>query len=543
VAVSVADSLGVPITGLDAQAFEIKEDDQVVAPQRVDSVVESQEPVATALVVDVSGSMADNGKLESARGAATAFLDTLGARDSAAVVSFADNVNVVHAYSSDRDELKAALASLEAKGDTALYDAIGQTAQLQGALPQRRKVLLILTDGGDTRSKISLEAAIDSARQAGVAIFAIGLGDDVNHDVLEQIAGSAGQAVFVSDPAQLRDTFVSVGDRLRRQYVLEYVSRARADNKSHALLVKTTYRGQTIEGKGAFSAPRTPLAMDVRGLTNVSRVEGVQHVEVAIGSGEARQIELLVDEQSRGISTAPPFTFEWNTLAEKPGIHKVVVRGTDADGGVTDREFALEVAPPSVAQPTAVARPTPAPTLTPQRGAPAALADRYGVAVAAASLLLLAAGMAALLLFARRTWRRHPLVRPRAAPQAPIDRTELIVHDSPLGDVTVFSNRRSSALLPRGKLLLGPDQDVAVPPTGETTIGRDGRSTVVLEDAQVSRHHARIVFQEDSYWIEDLGSVNGTRVNGEAVTRHKLQANEQIGVGDAVLTFVLEQAS
>src|SRR4051812_34631535 len=63
VAVSVADSVGVPITGLDAQAFELKEDDQVISPLRVDSVVESQESVATALVMDVSGSMADNGKI------------------------------------------------------------------------------------------------------------------------------------------------------------------------------------------------------------------------------------------------------------------------------------------------------------------------------------------------------------------------------------------------------------------------------------------------------------------------------------------------
>jgi VWFA-related protein len=543
VAVSVADGLGVPITGLDAQAFEVKEDDQVVAPLRVDSVVESQEPVATALVIDVSGSMADNGKIDSARGAATAFLDTLGARDSAAVISFADSVNVVHAYSSDRDALKGALASLQAKGDTALYDAIGQTAQLQGALPQRRKVLLILTDGADTRSQTSLETAIDAARQAGVAVFAIGLGDDVNRDVLEQIAGSAGQAVFVSDPTQLRDTFVSVGDRLRRQYVLEYVSGVRADNRSHGLLVKTSYRGQTVEGKSAFTAPRTPLAMDVRGLTNVSRVDGVQRVEVAVGSGQARQIELLVDEQSRGISTAPPFTFEWNTLAEKPGIHKVIVRGTDVDGTVTDKEFALEVAAPAVAQPTVVARPTAAPTPVTQRSTRTLLADRFGVALAAASLLLLAAGMATLLVFARRTWRRRPVLRSRAASQLPDDRTELIVHDSPLGEVTVFSNRRPVALLPRGKLLIGPDQDVAVAPTRETTIGRDGRSTVVLQDPQVSRHHARILFQEDAFWIEDLGSINGTRVNGEAVTRHRLQPNEQIGVGDAVLTFVLDPAS
>ena len=94
--------------------------------------------------------------------------------------------------------------------------------------------------------------------------------------------------------------------------------------------------------------------------------------------------------------------------------------------------------------------------------------------------------------------------------------------------------------MPKAKLVIGPGQEVSVVSSGETTIGRDTASSVVLDDPQASRHHARIVFKEDSFWLEDLGSTNGTRVNGESVKKHKLQPNEQIGVGDAVLTFVYE---
>ena len=91
----------------------------------------------------------------------------------------------------------------------------------------------------------------------------------------------------------------------------------------------------------------------------------------------------------------------------------------------------------------------------------------------------------------------------------------------------MISHRRPAALLPRARLVVGPDQEVPVTATAATTIGRDASSSVVLDDAQASRHHARIVFQDDAFWVEDLNSTNGTRVNGDTITRHKLQANEQ----------------
>src|SRR5439155_27124657 len=122
VSVSVADSVGLPITGLDANAFELKEDDQVISPLRVDSVVDSQEPVATALVMDVSGSMADDAKIDAAKSAAAAFVDTFGPKDSAALISFSDQVKVVQPYTTDRAVLKSAIAGLQANGDTLLYD-------------------------------------------------------------------------------------------------------------------------------------------------------------------------------------------------------------------------------------------------------------------------------------------------------------------------------------------------------------------------------------------------------------------------------------
>jgi Ca-activated chloride channel family protein len=554
VSVSVADGNGVPITGLDAQAFELKEDDQPVALTRVDSVVESQEPVATALIMDVSGSMADGGKIDSARNAATAFIDTLGVRDSAALISFANDVRVVQGYTQDRAALKNAIAGLEPGGETALYDAISQTAQLQGALPQRRKVLLLLTDGADTRSKQALDATIAETQRSGAIVFAIGLGGDVNHDVLDQLAGSAGQAIYVPEADQLREAFLTIGDRLRRQYILEYQSKARSDDKPHALAINAAYRGQATSTRGSFNPPRVPLALDVKGVTNAGRVTGVQKIDVTVTAGDAKQVELLVDDQSRGVATTAPFTFQWDSQKETPGLHKVVVRATDAGGTTTDRELVLDVF--SSAQATAAPPPLTAvsqvlvvtPTAVPVASPPSTVGqDQVGYIVAGLALLIIALGVGVVFMIAKSgSSRPAPVVV--APPPVPTDKTEFIGRDAAaaaigaIGDQTAFSPRAAPPKPPRARLMVGPGREITLEPTIETSIGRDAANTIALPptDQQASRRHARIVSEGDAFYIEDLNSMNGTKVNGEAVKRRKLASQDQISVGETVLTFVVE---
>jgi pSer/pThr/pTyr-binding forkhead associated (FHA) protein len=69
------------------------------------------------------------------------------------------------------------------------------------------------------------------------------------------------------------------------------------------------------------------------------------------------------------------------------------------------------------------------------------------------------------------------------------------------------------------------------------SIGRDKTNDLILKDPRVSTHHARVVRREDSYFIEDLGSRNGTFVNGQRVTQQHLQGDEQIQIGHTRLVF------
>jgi Ca-activated chloride channel homolog len=564
VEVSVADSQGVPITGLDRQAFELREGNQEISDFQVEPIINAQEPVAIALIIDVSGSMASENRLGHAKQAASAFIDTMGPRDSAAVISFASDVQIVQGYTSDKATLKSAVDKLEAKGNTALYDSVLQASQLQGALPQRRKVMLVLADGEDNQSKQTIDASIAAVRGSGALLFVVALGSEVKKDVIEKLVSStSGQAVYVSTGDQLRQVFLSVGDQLRRQYVLHYTSKLPADDSTHDIIVKTSYRGLAAEGTGKLIARRAKLVFEVAGLVNASRVDGTRRIDVTLTEGTAREVELLVDDQSRAKASAAPFTFQWDATKESPGLRRVVVRVKDSSGASTDREFVVEVA---TAAPTSIPAsvPTPVPAIsTPAPGAtvsPVAAATVPAPAVATrpdptSPLLYVAAGVAVVgvvggaaggILLMRR--RRVP-PPPPPPPSPPVRESATVVTDRteamgfPIdGEGTVVGGAMAAPApaRPKGRLMIvqqGTQSEVILE-QAETIAGREATNPIVIKDPLSSRKHAKITIENGEFWIEDLKSLNGTKVNGDTITRHKLSTNDQIRIGEVTLTFV-----
>ena len=559
---SVANDQGVRIADLemDPQAFELFEDDKPITGFQVEPFVASQEQVAVALVIDVSGSMNDEGKMEAAKQAASAFVDTMGAKDGAALISFSSDVRVAQPYTADKAALKAAIAKLAAKGETVLYDAVAESAQAMSLVQEQRKVLLLLTDGEDaTSKKASLDSAIAAAKAAKTPVFAVGLGSGVKRDVLDKLATSAGgQAIYVARPDQLRQVFLSLGDQLRLQYRLQYTSKLPGDDKAHTLTVKVKYRGQTGEAKGTFVAKSPPLVADVKGLANAAKVTGTQSVEVVAAAGSIQEVELLVDGQSRGKTSTAPFTVKWDTEKEKPGVHRVVVRIKDAAGATTDKEFVVEVvgaAPPTPAptvapSPTpAPARPTAKPVPTPAPAPPATTGSLLYLAAGIVVVAVVGGGAAGFLLLRRRK-PAPPPPPPVTAPSVVDDRTEAIgrplVDGSAGGEVTAVGGGVAATVVhtvPRARLRIvhqGAEREVVLDQP-ETILGRETSNPIVIRDPMASRRHAKIVIEDGEFWIEDLKSLNGTRVNGDLITRRKLASNDQIKIGDALLTFVAEQ--
>jgi hypothetical protein len=293
----------------------------------------------------------------------------------------------------------------------------------------------------------------------------------------------------------------------------------------------------TLTANGLPIPATTVLTMDIRGIANPAQVQGLQHLEAVVTAGQAQQVELFVDDRSRGVSKAPPFTFDWDAGLETPGKHKVVLRGTDASGGISDKEVTLDIV---AAAPLATSGPAPVAAALPVTPAQEEGNPFAPLLILGAITLLLIVGVGCFFLI--RNSRETPAAAPEpvAVAAAPVvsDSTEFIGKES-LQNLTMVSVRRPQ-LLPKAKLMLKPDREIPLSRAAPTILGRDVSLAAAVEDRQVSRHHAKITCEGEEFWIEDLNSTNGTRVNGVPIERQKLVNNDQIGLGDAIVTFTLE---
>jgi hypothetical protein len=293
----------------------------------------------------------------------------------------------------------------------------------------------------------------------------------------------------------------------------------------------------TALANGVPIPPNDAFTLDVKGITDNGQVQGKQHIDVVASAGQAQQVELLVDGQSKGVAKAPPFSFDWDTTQESPGPHKVTIRGTDATGGTLDKQLTLQVLG-AAASPVAVQ--------TPVAAAAAAVPPRSGdntLLIAGAATMLLLALIGAVLFFFLVYRRSDKKVVAAPVPVAaavvvPNDKTEFIGKVAP-SDLTIVSGHRPQ-VMPKAKLMVKPDREIQLSRSAETVIGRDSTNAAYVDDRQVSRHHAKITCVDGDFWIEDLNSLNGTRVNGATVSKQKLADNDQINVGDTILTFALD---
>src|SRR5579863_7885608 len=179
--VSVVNDRGQFVPGLKENDFHVLEDK---ADQKIAVFSQEDLPVSMGLVIDNSGSMRD--KRPEVNAAALTLVKTSNAADEAFVVNFNDDyyLDTVHDFTSDIDEMKDALERIDARGSTALYDAvIGSLDHLKKG-SKDKKVLLVVTDGVDNASRRTLENAVQEAQRSDAVIYAIGLfsDDDLKHN-------------------------------------------------------------------------------------------------------------------------------------------------------------------------------------------------------------------------------------------------------------------------------------------------------------------------------------------------------------------------
>lgn len=223
--VTVTDQLGAPVSGLSMQAFRLFEEG---AEQQIQYFNSEDAPVSLGIVFDASRSMTD--KLEKSRAAVTRVCNTSMSGDEFSLIEFNSAPRILLNFTNEPGQIEKAALSIMPRNWTALFDAvylgINQMKQARNA----RKVLLVLSDGGDNRSRYSEREMRAFVREADVCIYTVGIfggGFFVprHAGVLKQIAEETGGKFYqVAKADELSDVVSKISQTIRNQYVLGFSS-------------------------------------------------------------------------------------------------------------------------------------------------------------------------------------------------------------------------------------------------------------------------------------------------------------------------------
>jgi Ca-activated chloride channel family protein len=220
---TVVDDRNRLVTNLDKADFQVFENNQ---PQQIRTFKQEDFPVAVGIVIDNSGSMRE--KRDAVNKAAIDLVKASNPDDQVFVVNFNDEYYLDQEFTSDLKKLQAALEHVEARGGTALYDAIVASADYLTHSPLQRKALFVVTDGEDDASQETLEQAVHRLQQEnGPVVYAIGLlGDEKSRKAkraLELIAErTGGEAFFPPTLDQVDEISRSIAHDIRNQYTITY---------------------------------------------------------------------------------------------------------------------------------------------------------------------------------------------------------------------------------------------------------------------------------------------------------------------------------
>ena len=243
VPVTVTDPLNRLVTGLEKQDFFLYENN---ALQKIKSFSAEDAPVSIGIIFDLSGSMTD--KINRARNSILEFLHTANPQDEFFVIGFNDRPELLSDFTANVDNIESRLLTVKPGHRTALLDAIYFGLNKMKQAKNERKALLVVSDGGDNRSRYTESEVRAVVRESDVQIYSIGifdqyaptreeqLGPILLHDVSEE---TGGQLFRVDDLADMADIATKISAELRNQYVLGYRSEdIKRDGKWRKLKVK-----------------------------------------------------------------------------------------------------------------------------------------------------------------------------------------------------------------------------------------------------------------------------------------------------------------
>jgi len=295
VTTTVTDEDGRFVSGLRKEDFTLYEDG---VRQEVTQFSNERVPVSLGIVLDASGSMTPD-KMSSARSAIDRFVyDLLGNDDELFFMEFANRPDLVQDWTTDRRSISRAVSRVTPAGGTAMYDAVADAVPLANNGTHPKKALLVISDGNDTNSSISVGELRQLIRESEVLVYALGVdgtattyrsgptiqlpmpiplpipgrrrpggfppiiggsqrvaNERVNPDALRQITDdTGGRTEIVRGFGDLDNATARIADELSKQYYLGYVSTGKKDGRWHAIKVDVKDRRLSVRARRGYVA-------------------------------------------------------------------------------------------------------------------------------------------------------------------------------------------------------------------------------------------------------------------------------------------------
>ena len=308
VTATVSDASGRFVAGLRQEDFIVYEDEQPVTVTHFNS---ERVPVSLGIVLDTSGSMAGQ-KIEAARSALSRFLfDLLDREDEIFLYRFSNVPTLLQDWTRDRSVLSRAIGRITANGGTAMYDAVADAIPLAQQGQNRKKAVLIISDGNDTASSSNVREVKAQIRESEVLVYAIGIDgqgetatrsqpppripipfpfpgrggrpgggigggwpgrppggggqgwprpqqqndDRVNVAALRDMTDdSGGRTEIIRDARDLNPATANIADELSKQYYLGYPSDGKKDGRWHSIRVELRNRNYRVRARRGYVA-------------------------------------------------------------------------------------------------------------------------------------------------------------------------------------------------------------------------------------------------------------------------------------------------
>ncbi len=257
---TITDGSGKPMTGLKQTQFKVFEDGE---EQKLDFFEAEKTPFAAIILIDTSGSMEQ--RVSMARSAAINFLDGLRADDMTAIYNFDSRISLVQDFSNSRD-ISEKVFDLKASGMTALNDAIYKAALELSKRAEKRKAIIVLSDGADTSSGRSADKALKTALAANTTIYTIDMSAmetggrmrSQSQAALKNFAEKSG-GLFIPTPGgvAMREAFKNIVEELGVQYTLSYQpTNTKKDGKWRAIEIRVAKPNLIIRTRKGYNAAK-----------------------------------------------------------------------------------------------------------------------------------------------------------------------------------------------------------------------------------------------------------------------------------------------